>query len=61
MVNFWYNGILLVLKVIVASLRGIYFGVFDGHGGPGAALMVADQLINHLQVRGKRGAGIACW
>ncbi|KAL8595218.1 hypothetical protein ACOMHN_043371 [Nucella lapillus] len=32
-----------------ASLRGVYFGVFDGHGGPGAALMVADQLINHIQ------------
>ncbi|XP_076468875.1 protein phosphatase 1H-like isoform X2 [Babylonia areolata] len=32
-----------------ASVRGMYFGVFDGHGGPGAALMVADQLINHLQ------------
>ena len=43
--------LLLVLKVTVASLRGVYFGVFDGHGGAGAALMVADQLINHLQVR----------
>ena len=44
-------GVLLVLKVTVASLHGVYFGVFDGHGGAGAALMVADQLINHLQVR----------
>lgn len=26
-----------------------YFGIFDGHAGPGAALMAADQLINHLQ------------
>lgn len=34
---------------MMASLRGVYFGVFDGHGGTGAALMVSDQLINHLQ------------
>ncbi|XP_005092254.1 protein phosphatase 1H [Aplysia californica] len=26
-----------------------YFAVFDGHAGPGAALMAADQLVNHLQ------------
>ncbi|GFO15525.1 protein phosphatase 1h, partial [Plakobranchus ocellatus] len=26
-----------------------YFGIFDGHAGAGAALMAADQLINHLQ------------
>ncbi|RUS87437.1 hypothetical protein EGW08_004812, partial [Elysia chlorotica] len=24
-----------------------YFGIFDGHAGAGAALMAADQLINH--------------
>ncbi|XP_059151017.1 protein phosphatase 1H-like [Physella acuta] len=26
-----------------------YFAIFDGHAGVGAALMAADQLINHLQ------------
>ncbi|GFS10675.1 protein phosphatase 1H [Elysia marginata] len=26
-----------------------YFGIFDGHAGTGAALMAADQLVNHLQ------------
>ena len=44
----WWSAWLL--QVTEASLRGIFFGVFDGHGGSGASLMVADQLINHLQV-----------
>ena len=36
-----------------------YFGIFDGHAGAGAALMAADQLINHLQacIRGGGGGG----
>lgn len=28
-----------------------YYAIFDGHAGPGAALMAASQLINHLQER----------
>ena len=34
-----------------------YFGIFDGHAGAGAALMAADQLINHLQACIRGGGG----
>ncbi|XP_025106522.1 protein phosphatase 1H-like isoform X2 [Pomacea canaliculata] len=32
-----------------SSLRVVYYGLFDGHAGTGAALMAANQLIIHLQ------------